>query len=235
MTAGEPAGTYPGAGSGASGPNGPDEPVTVSDRRRIDPETGEVRDAAGAGPGPADAEPAADEQSDQSAETDADAAADQVDARIAELTTDLQRERAQFANFRRRAADEKQGSVAYGKQVLIEKLLPILDDLDRARAHGDLEDGPMRTMADKLSAALGAEGLIKFGESGDAFDPELHEAVQHEGEGAHPVIGSVYRGGYRLGERVIRTAMVTVTDPVDGTPDGSTVGAVPENEETGAQ
>ncbi|WAC57186.1 nucleotide exchange factor GrpE [Gordonia sp. SL306] len=217
MTGGEPEGTYP------------DEPVTVSDRRRIDPETGEVRDAAGAGPGPAEAEPAADEQADQSA--DADGAADQVDARIAELTTDLQRERAQFANFRRRAAEEKQGSVAYGKQVLIEKLLPILDDLDRARAHGDLEDGPMRTMADKLSSALGAEGLVKFGESGDEFDPELHEAVQHEGEGAHPVIGSVYRGGYRLGERVIRTAMVTVTDPVEG----STVGAVPENEETGAQ
>ncbi|NDZ97530.1 nucleotide exchange factor GrpE [Streptomyces sp. SID6673] len=230
MTAGEPDGTVPGAGSG---PTGPDEPVTVSDRRRIDPETGEVRDATGAGPGPADAEPAAGEQADQSADTDA--VSDQVDARIAELTTDLQRERAQFANFRRRAAEEKQGSVAYGKQVLIEKLLPILDDLDRARAHGDLEDGPMRTMADKLSAALGAEGLVKFGESGDEFDPELHEAVQHDGEGAHPVIGSVYRGGYRLGERVIRTAMVTVTDPVEGAPEGTTVGAVPENDETGAQ
>ncbi|MYR08221.1 nucleotide exchange factor GrpE [Gordonia sp. SID5947] len=215
MTAGEPDGTYP------------DEPVTVSDRRRIDPETGEVRDAAGAGPGPAEAEPAADQREGQSADAEPEAEVDQVDARIAELTTDLQRERAQFANFRRRAAEEKQGSVAYGKQVLIEKLLPILDDLDRAREHGDLEDGPMRSMADKLVAALSGEGLTRFGEPGDVFDPDLHEAVQHDGEGAEPVIGAVYRTGYRLGEKVIRHAMVTVTDPVAAPSDAA--------EQTGAQ
>ena len=131
---------------------------------------------------------------------------------VAELTAALQRERAQFANFKRRSAEEKQGSVAYGKRVLAEKLLPILDDLDRARAHGDLADGPLKAVADKLAAVLTAEELVPFGEPGDPFDPELHEAVQNDGDGTEPVLGAVYRCGYRFGDKVIRTAMVTVTD-----------------------
>lgn len=211
--------------AGAHSSNGSgEEPVTVTDRRRIDPETGEVRDEPAAGPGPADAGPVVDEQTDmsQATEEQPDAAADEPDARVAELTADLQRERAQFANFRRRAAEEKQGSVAYGKQILIDKLLPIIDDLDRAREHGDLDSGPLRAVADKLTGVLAAEGLVAFGAAGDEFDPELHEAVQHDGTGAHPVIGSVYRCGYRLGEKVIRTAMVTVTDPA---PAGDAPGA----------
>ncbi|WP_439030341.1 nucleotide exchange factor GrpE [Gordonia terrae] len=198
------------AGSHSANGSG-EEPVTVTDRRRIDPETGEVRDEPAAGPGPADAEPIADES--QADEQQADGAAGEPDARVAELTADLQRERAQFANFRRRAAEEKQGSVAYGKQILIDKLLPIIDDLDRAREHGDLESGPLRAVADKLTGVLAAEGLVAFGAAGDEFNPELHEAVQHDGTGERPVIGAVYRCGYRLGEKVIRTAMVTVTDP----------------------
>jgi molecular chaperone GrpE len=195
------------AGSHSTNGSG-EEPVTVTDRRRIDPETGEVRDEPAAGPGPADAEPVVDESDN---EHPADATS--PDARVAELTADLQRERAQFANFRRRAAEEKQGSVAYGKQILIDKLLPVLDDLDRAREHGDLESGPLRGVADKLAGVLNTEGLEAFGAAGDEFNLELHEAVQHDGTGDHPVIGAVYRCGYRLGEKVIRTAMVTVTDP----------------------
>lgn len=176
-----------------------DEPVTITDRRRIDPETGEVRPGAdGADPAPEEAAPATDE--------------------VAELTAALQRERAQFANYKRRTEEEKQGRVAYGKQVLIEKLLPVLDDLDRAREHGDLESGPLRGVADKLVAALGAEGLTRFGQPGEPFEPELHEAVQHDGNGPEPVIGAVYRSGYRLGDKVIRTAMVTVTDPAADAP-----------------
>ena len=82
--------------------------------------------------------------------------------------------------------------------------------------------GPLRSVADKLTGVLAAEGLVAFGAAGDEFDPELHEAVQHDGTGANPVIGSVYRCGYRLGEKVIRTAMVTVTDPA---PAGDAPGA----------
>lgn len=189
-----------------------DEPVTVADRRRIDPETGEVRDGLVAETDSTEeTNPFADDPIED--DTAAEVEAEKPDARVAELTADLQRERAQFANFRRRAAEEKQGSVAYGKQILIDKLLPVLDDLDRAREHGDLENSPLRSVADKLAAVLNAEGLEAFGASGDEFNPELHEAVQHDGTGDHPVIGAVYRCGYRLGEKVIRTAMVTVTDP----------------------
>lgn len=189
----------------AGGPDGTqrEEPVTVTDRRRIDPETGEVREDSATGPGPAETDPVAEAPEQSSPLAD----------EVADLTAALQRERAQFANFKRRTDEEKQGRVAYGKQVLIEKLLPILDDLDRAREHGDLESGPLRAVADKIAGTLSAEGVVKFGEPGDAFDPELHEAVQNDGSGAEPVLGSVYRSGYRLGEKVIRTAMVTVTDP----------------------
>jgi len=214
------------AGSHSTNGSG-EEPVTVTDRRRIDPETGQVREEPAAGPGPAEAEPVVDEadvaKDDQKGGQAADQQADDPDTRVAELTADLQRERAQFANFRRRAAEEKQGSVAYGKQILIDKLLPVIDDLDRAREHGDLEAGPLKAVADKLAGVLAAEGLVAFGEPGDEFNPELHEAVQHDGTGAHPVLGAVYRRGYRLGEKVIRTAMVTVTDPA------------PAADQTGAQ
>lgn len=223
--------TAPGAGSGASGPNvapgagsgaGSEEPVTVTDRRRIDPETGEVREDSAAGPGPAEAEPAA-------AIPDPEPSTPHSDE-VADLTAALQRERAQFANYKRRTEEEKQGRVAYGKQVLIEKLLPVLDDLERAREHGDLESGPLRAVADKLAATLTGEGVVKFGEPGDVFDPELHEAVQNDGSGSEPVLGAVYRSGYRLGEKVIRTAMVTVTDPAPAAQESG-----PQDAPTGAQ
>ncbi|WLP92451.1 nucleotide exchange factor GrpE [Gordonia sp. NB41Y] len=203
-------------------PHGPagDEPITVTDNRRVDPETGEVRGQGESTPADgSDSAPAAGAA--PAPEESATAASDEV----AELTAALQRERAQFANFKRRSEEEKQGRVAYGKQVLIEKLLPILDDLDRAREHGDLETGPLRAVADKLAGTLDSEGLVKFGESGDEFDPDLHEAVQHDGSGAEPVIGSVYRSGYRLADKVIRTAMVTVTDPVPAAGDAAGSGA----------
>ncbi len=147
---------------------------------------------------------------DASAAGPAPESADQV----AELTADLQRLQADFANFRRRAAKEKESAAAFGKQILLEKLLPVLDDLDRARAHGDLGEGsPLRGVADKLTETLTGQGLSAFGAVGEPFDADLHEAVQHDGDGANPVIGAVYRNGYRLGDKVIRTAMVTVTDP----------------------
>ncbi len=136
-----------------------------------------------------------------------------VDAQVAELTEALQRERAQFVNFRRRSAEEALQATARGKQNVVEKLLPILDDLDRAREHGDLTDGPLKAFADKLGDVLTGEQVEKFGAPGDVFDPELHEAIQNDGSGVDPVIGNVFRAGYRLADKVIRHAMVTVTDP----------------------
>ncbi len=137
---------------------------------------------------------------------------------VAELTAALQRERAQFNNYKRRSDEEMASKVSLGKQLVIEQLLPVIDDLDRAREHGDLESGPLRAVSDKLLATLTAQGLAAFGAPGDPFDPERHEAVQNDGSGDNPVIGQVYRVGYRVGDRVIRHAMVTVTDGGAGEP-----------------
>ena len=185
--------------------DGTAEQVTVTDKRRIDPETGEVRHVPpGAQQGaPGGAGPAGGESS----------------GKVAELTADLQRVQADFANYRKRALRDQQAAADRAKAAVVNQLLGVLDDLDRARKHGDLDSGPLKSVADKLDAALSGLGLTAFGEEGEDFDPVLHEAVQHEGdggEGSKPVIGTVMRQGYRLGENVLRHALVGVVDTVAG-------------------
>ncbi|GAC67458.1 nucleotide exchange factor GrpE [Gordonia soli] len=214
----------------AGGPEGtrPDESATVADRAHVDPETGEVRGDPAAGPGPDVAtDPAHPDAAAAAAE-----AGDDVEKVRAELTADLQRLQADFTNYRRRAEKEKQSSIAYGKSALITDLLPVLDDLERARAHGDLESGPLKSVADKIADVFTAQGLTAFGQPGEPFDPELHEAVQHEGDGSNPVIDAVYRQGYRFGDRTLRHAMVTVTDAVEGAASAS---ADPAADSSGAE
>ena len=188
-----------------------EEPITFTDKRRIDPETGQVRTNPDAGPAPSG--PAPDEYAGESPEEA---------GKAAELLNDLQRVQADFANYRKRALRDQQMIADRAKATIITQLLPVLDDLDRARSHGDLESGPLRSVADKLSTALEGLGLSGFGEEGDPFDPALHEAVQHEGEGTHPVVGTVMRRGYKVGEQVVRHAMVGVVDTVpDATEPGN--------------
>ena len=201
----------------------PQEQVTVTDKRRIDPETGEVRQVPpGNTPGGAPAgEPAG-----------------QAEGKVAELTADLQRVQADFANYRKRALRDQQAAADRAKAAVVNQLLGVLDDLDRARKHGDLESGPLKSVADKLDGALSGLGLTAFGEEGEDFDPVLHEAVQHEGdggEGSRPVIGTVMRQGYRLGEHVLRHALVGVVDTVagDGNEANATVGATGNAADTG--
>lgn len=185
----------------------PREQVTVTDKRRIDPETGEVRHVAS---GAAPEGPAPDA-------ADGGAAADKV----AELTADLQRVQADYANYRKRALREQQVAADRAKATVVSQLLGVLDDLDRARSHGDLESGPLKSVADKLVGALTGLGLLAFGAEGDDFDPALHEAVQHEGDGAQgskPVVGNVMRQGYKLGEQVLRHALVGVVDTIADEP-----------------
>ena len=181
-----------------------DEPVTVTDKRRIDPQTGEVRESSG--PAPSGSAPGAP-----------DTGGEQAD-KVAELTADLQRVQADFANYRKRALRDQQVAGERAKAAVVSQLLTVLDDLDRARSHGDLEAGPLKSVADKLTAALAGLGLTAFGAEGDEFDPSLHEAVQHEGEGSKPVLGTVMRQGYKLGDLVLRHAMVGVVDTVDDGP-----------------
>jgi molecular chaperone GrpE len=183
------------------------EPVTVTDKRRIDPETGEIRDAASApapsGPAPEAVAPASDE--------------------VAELKSTLQRVKAEYDNYRKRALRDQQLVAERTKAAVVTQLLGVLDDLDRARNHGDLESGPLKSVADKLATALEGLGLSGFGDEGDEFDPSLHEAVQHEGEGTHPIVGTVMRRGYKVGEQIVRHALVGVVDtvPDEDTPDNT--------------
>lgn len=184
--------------------NDPQEPVTVTDKRRIDPKTGEIRDPSGPAPGGPAPDGAADSESAAPSDTD----------EVAELKTTLQRVKAEYDNYRKRTLRDQQLIAERAKVAVVGQLLGVLDDLDRARSHGDLESGPLRSVADKLAAALEQVGLTPFGEEGDEFDPALHEAVQHEGDGSHPVVGTVMRRGYRVGETVVRHAMVGVVDTV---------------------
>ncbi|KMO76590.1 molecular chaperone GrpE [Mycobacterium sp. BK558] len=184
-----------------------EEPITVTDKRRIDPQTGQVRDAPEPASGPVEDEvPTVSEESQDKA---------------AELIADLQRVQADFANYRKRSLRDQQVATERAKAHVVTQLLPVLDDLERARAHGDLDSGPLKAVADKLVSTLQGLGLKPFGEEGDAFDPSLHEAVQHEGDGTHPVVGTVMRRGYRVGDHVVRHAMVGVVDTV---PDAAEAG-----------
>ncbi|SON59213.1 Protein GrpE [Mycobacterium simulans] len=187
----------------------PPEQVTVTDKRRIDPETGEVRHVPpGATPGGTAPEGAAPGRP-----------AAGKDDKVAELTADLQRVQADFANYRKRALRDQQAAADRAKAAVVSQLLGVLDDLDRARKHGDLESGPLKSVADKLDSAFAGLGLVAFGAEGEDFDPVLHEAVQHEGDGGQgskPVIGTVMRQGYQLGEQVLRHALVGVVDTVAG-------------------
>ncbi len=139
-----------------------------------------------------------------------------VDDKVAELTADLQRLSAEYANYRKRTAKDVLEARAAGKAAVVGELLVVLDDLERARRHGDLQAGPLKAVSDKLDAVLKAQGLEPFGAVGDDFDPAIHEAVQHEGDGSDPVVGAVLRQGYSVGGKVIRTALVGVTDRAPG-------------------
>ena len=188
------------------------EPVTVTDKRRIDPETGEIREPA-TGPAPSRSAPEA-----------AEAAGEAASEEVTELKSTLQRVKAEYDNYRKRALRDQQLVAERTKAAVVTQLLPVLDDLDRARSHGDLESGPLKSVADKLATALEGLGLSGFGDEGDAFDPSLHEAVQHEGEGTHPIVGSVMRRGYKVGDQVVRHALVGVVDTVpdeNETPDNT--------------
>ncbi|MEU1843703.1 nucleotide exchange factor GrpE [Micromonospora sediminicola] len=133
---------------------------------------------------------------------------------LEERTRDLQRVSAEYANYRKRVDRDRSLVQEQATGTVLTALLPILDDLDRAREHGDLV-GPFGSVADQLTAALGKFGLTAFGEQGDPFDPTRHEAVAHQtsADVTEPTCVQVMRRGYQLGERLLRPALVAVADP----------------------
>lgn len=237
--------TESGAGSG---------PV-IRDRRKIDPETGRVREAYAAHSGPTGAAaaaapgadgpgadgpengggqvPAADRGTTENGSGPAGArdmeaenaladllAADLSAARAAaeERLADLQRLQAEYVNYRRRVDRDRDVARDLAVAGVLEALLPVLDDVHLARQHGDLESGPFAAIADKLEATLTRLGLSRYGEPGETFDPNVHEALMHtEAELAEgttePTVVQVLQPGYRVGERVLRAARVAVADP----------------------
>ena len=222
--------------------NQQDEPVTFRDRRKVDPETGEARpreDGTATADEAVTVAGAAEEAAPADAGTDPVAGpADGVDpevekltAEVAERTADLQRVTAEYANYRRRADRDREQTQLAAKVSFVTDLLTVLDDFERADQHGDLT-GAFKSAADKVTGVLTKLGLEPFGAEGELFDPQLHEAVQHEpAEGSGPtvtVLTTVLRRGYRIADRILRPAMVTVQDrPEVATPEPGTEPADP--------
>lgn len=136
---------------------------------------------------------------------------DQLRKQLEETTDDLKRVTAEYANYRRRVERDRVAVVDNARADVADKLLPLLDDLQLAESHGDLT-GPLKSTYDKLQAVLGGLKVEAFGDEGDEFNPDLHEAVQDTSSGEVKVLGTVLRKGYRLGDRVLRTALVIITD-----------------------
>ena len=168
------------------------EGVRISDKRRIDPDTFEVREV-------------------RQPETPAGEPALAEDAKVAELTEDLQRVTAEYANYRKRVERDREliREMAVGN--VLSDLLPILDDVERAREHGELE-GAFRAVGESLEALTGKIGLERFGTAGDPFDPAEYEALTSEPnpEITEPTVVTVLQPGYRFAGRVLRPARVSV-------------------------
>ena len=131
-----------------------------------------------------------------------------------ERTRDLQRVSAEYANYRKRVDRDRGLAAEQTTGAVLAALLPVLDDLDRAREHGDLV-GPFASVAEQLIGTLGKLGLTVFGEKGDPFDPTRHEAVAHltSADVTESTCVEVMRRGYLLGDRLLRAALVAVADP----------------------
>ena len=130
------------------------------------------------------------------------------------LTEDLQRLQADYSNYRKRVDRDRAVAHELAVASVLNELLPIIDDLDRARTHGELEGG-FKSVADQIENAVTKIGLVKFGEAGTPFDPQIHEALMHltSSEVSEVTATEILQKGYKYKERVLRPARVTVTDP----------------------
>ncbi|TYB53787.1 nucleotide exchange factor GrpE [Nonomuraea sp. PA05] len=182
--------------------NGHEEPV-IRDNRKIDPETGQVRDSV-----------PADQWAEQASETPAGNG--ELEAQLAERTADLQRLQAEYVNYRRRVERDRAAVREQAVAGALTELLPVLDDIGRARDHGELTGG-FAKVAESLESALTKLGLSAFGQKGEPFDPTVHEALMHSysPDVTEPTAVEVLQPGYRMGDRVLRPARVAVAEPED--------------------
>ena len=183
-----------------------DEPL-VTDKRRIDPETGDVRQEA------TEAVASESELSEEDLSLLQEAERDLV----AEYRDRAARAEAELQNFRTRVERDRQANREAVIAEVIRSLLPVMDDLDRAEAHGDLAGTPLELVAQKLRSSFERYGVKPVGEVGEAFDPAIHEAMVRlpEAGAVGETVADVIEGGYTLGERLIRPAKVAVKVPAD--------------------
>ena len=197
------------------------ERVVIRDRRKIDPKAetkskgaAEVKEKPIAGAhraaDPEEHAPVTEDEAKPALGAELEALRSELDER----THDLQRVTAEYANYRKRVDRDRAAAAELTTGAVLTALLPVLDDIDRAREHGDLV-GPFASVAESLTAVTGKLGLTAFGEKGDPFDPNRHEAVAHQmsGDVTEPTCIEVMRRGYTLGERLLRPALVAVADP----------------------
>jgi len=217
-----------------SSPEDPKAGPVIRDRRRIDPDTGQVRQPGqpgdtgrrGAQDGPAErgrhavgragqpAPPAETGDPQTAADTDARNDMAVTQAQLAERTADVQRIQAEYANYRKRVERDR---IAVREQALpnvLAELLPILDDIGRAREHGELSGG-FKSVADSLESTVAKLGLVSYGEKGEPFDPMIHEALMHSysDQVSEPICVQILQPGYKVGDRTLRPARVAVAEP----------------------
>ncbi len=144
------------------------------------------------------------------------AAPDQETDPVAALTADLQRLQAEYSNYRKRV--ERDRAVAHELAIgsVLTELLASLDDIDRASQHGELTGG-FKAVADQLSSLTNRFGLEKYGTDGEAFDPQIHEALMHDtsADVAVATASKILQPGYKYKERILRPARVAVTEPAE--------------------
>ncbi|MCX6497411.1 MAG: nucleotide exchange factor GrpE [Arthrobacter sp.] len=193
----------------------------IHDNRKVDPKTGQPRhpDQERAAAGEPESGDALSQAEDILNSVDVPASESVAQGAGAgeaeELKDDLRRLQAEYVNYRKRV--ERDRAVAGEMAVIgvLNALLPVLDDVDAARQHGDLADGPFAAIAVKLENALKTYGLVRIDETGVEFDPTIHEAlIQQPGQDVETdTVSQVLRSGYRAGDRVLRAAQVIVAVP----------------------
>ena len=196
------------AGSG-SGP-GEDQPEEKREEQR------EERDAAETQESPEEAPEMVTGQVIQDGKQTAG-----LEAQLAERTADVQRLQAEYANYRKRVDRDRAAVREQAVAATLGGLLPVLDAIDQAREHGELSGG-FKLVADSLQSALGRLGLVTYGEKGDPFDPNIHEALTGfpSPDVTEDTCVEILFPGYKVGDRILRAARVAVAEPATG-PDGA--------------
>ncbi len=203
---------------------------TVRDRRRIDPETYQVREPQDAAPAPAGSTGETTHNQTTHSQTtsspvgqdpagEKDTRVSELETALAERTADLQRLQAEYVNYKRRVDRDRDVSRKTAVESVLKDLLPALDDIRSATEHGELT-GAFKAVGDSVLGVTSKHGLVSFGEKGDTFDPHIHEALLHSlsPEVSGPTCVEILQPGYRVDERVLRPARVAVAEPDPSAP-----------------